>query len=57
MRVNLHLLESEPAESPQTNALQQSLERNLHNPRQDGNPRKFDRGKNFDFLIEHFLDV
>ena len=57
MGVNLHLLEAEPAERPQPHTLEQRLDRDLHDARQDRNPGKLDRRKDFDLLVEHFLDV
>ena len=57
MSVHLHLLKPEPTERPQSDAFEQGLERDLDNPRQDRDSRKLDPRKNFNFFVEHFLDV
>ena len=57
MRVDLHLLEPEPAEGPQPDALEQRLERDLDDAGQNGDAGKFDRRKNLDLFVEHLLDV
>ena len=48
---------TEPAEGPQPDALQQRLERDLDDARQDGDARKLDGRENLDLLVEHLLDV
>lgn len=57
MGVNLHLLKAEPAEGPQADALEQGLERDLDDARQDGDAGELDRRKNLDLFVEHLLDV
>ena len=57
MSVNLHLLKPEATERSQSDAFQQSLERNLDDPGQDRDSRKLDPRKDLNFFVEHFLDV
>ncbi len=55
--VHLHLLKAESTERPQPDALQKSLQRNLNDPSQDRDSRKFYGRKDLDFFIEHLLNV